>query len=58
MFEFTTVRTLAGKLAETELGASAKPAVSTSSTLNAAQEQARKQREAFARMRAAKDAGR
>jgi acyl carrier protein len=58
MFEFTTVRTLAGKLAEAEVGASAKPAVSTSSTLNAAQEQARKQREAFARMRAAKDAGR
>jgi hypothetical protein len=58
MFEFTTVRALAGKLAEGEVGASAKPAVSTSSTLNAAQEQARKQREAFARMRAAKGAGR
>jgi amino acid adenylation domain-containing protein len=49
MFEFTTIRTLAGRLEETD-NTPAKP----SSTLNAAQEQARKQREAFARMRSTK----
>jgi hypothetical protein len=55
MFEFTTIRALAGKLAEANTGVAAKPA---SSPLNAAQEQARKQREAFARLRATKGAAR
>jgi hypothetical protein len=51
MFEFTTIRTLAGKLS----GEEAAPEVAkTNDRLNAAQEQARKQREAFARLRATK----
>jgi amino acid adenylation domain-containing protein len=54
MFEFTTIRTLADKLGETEAGATAASAASASGALNAAQEQARRQREAFARMRSAK----
>jgi acyl carrier protein len=53
MFEFTTIRTLADKLGETEAGPSA-AASPASGVLNAAQEQARKQREAFARLRSAK----
>lgn len=46
MFEFTTIRALADKLGE------ATPAPNTA--LNSAQEQARRQREAFARMKTAK----
>ncbi|MDE1175198.1 MAG: amino acid adenylation domain-containing protein [Edaphobacter sp.] len=52
LFEFTTVRGLAGKLAEAE-GAAGKT-TATTPALSAAQEQARRQREAFARMKAAK----
>jgi amino acid adenylation domain-containing protein len=54
MFEFTTVRALAGKLAESDADTLAGPTASSTRALNASQEQARKQREAFARMRAAK----
>ena len=50
MFEFTTIRALADKLREAEAQAAPAP----SAVLTAAQEQARKQREAFARMRSAK----
>ena len=50
MFEFTTIRALADKLREEESAAAPAP----SAVLTAAQEQARKQREAFARMRSAK----
>jgi acyl-coenzyme A synthetase/AMP-(fatty) acid ligase/acyl carrier protein len=50
MFEFTTIRALADKLREVEGEAAPAPNV----VLNAAQEQARRQREAFARMRSAK----
>jgi acyl carrier protein len=51
MFEFTSIRTLADKLREES--ESAPPSSSGGSVLSAAQEQARKQRETFARMRAA-----
>ena len=53
MFEFTTVRALAGKLGEgaETVGAGKAP-------LGAAQQQAQKQREAFARLRAAKGVSR
>ena len=59
MFEFTTIRALAEKLQADELqmaGAGPSPATATTSNgvLNAAQEQARKQRDAFARIRSAK----
>ena len=53
MFEFTTIRAIADKLRDAETkdpGSIAAP----SAVLSAAQEQARKQREAFARMRTAK----
>jgi amino acid adenylation domain-containing protein len=50
MFECTTIRGLAAKLSE----AASESAPPASSALSAAQEQARRQREAFARMRAAK----
>ena len=50
MFEFTTIRSLADKLLEEESEA----VPPTSAVLSAAQEQARRQREAFARMRSAK----
>ncbi|MBS1799357.1 MAG: amino acid adenylation domain-containing protein [Acidobacteria bacterium] len=53
MFEFTTIRTLAEKFAET-----GDSPVKSSATLDAAQEQARKQREAFARMRSTKGTAR
>ncbi|MBS1821268.1 MAG: amino acid adenylation domain-containing protein [Acidobacteria bacterium] len=53
MFEFTTVRSLADKLVETS-GSPARP----SATLTAAQEQARRQREAFARLRTTKGVAR
>jgi amino acid adenylation domain-containing protein len=53
MFEFTTIRALADKLGETEAGAATGPA-RVNGALNSAQEQARRQREAFARLRAAK----
>ena len=53
MFEFTTIRAFAGRLDET-----GDVSVKTSSALNAAQDQARKQREAFARMRYAKGVAR
>ena len=56
LFEFTTIRALAGKLSEADTPASTKPAASATSALNTAQEQARKQRDAFARLRAAKGA--
>lgn len=52
MFEFTTVSTLAAKLSEP--AGTIRSTNSSSSTLNAAQEQARRQREAFAKMKAAK----
>jgi amino acid adenylation domain-containing protein len=54
MFEFTTVATLAAKLSETGDSQATKPVSSQSSSLTAAQEQARRQREAFAKMKAAK----
>ena len=53
MFEFTTVRALADKLAEAESGSSSNAPAVAGGVLSAAQEQARKQREAFARMRSA-----
>ncbi|MBB5056307.1 amino acid adenylation domain-containing protein [Granulicella aggregans] len=52
MFEFTSIRILADKLREEP--ESVAPSSAVGSVLSAAQEQARKQREAFARMRAAK----
>ena len=52
MFEFTSIRTLADKLREEPESTAANSA--NGSVLSAAQEQARKQREAFARMRSAK----
>jgi amino acid adenylation domain-containing protein len=55
MFEFTTIRSLADKLSEAE-SSSAAAAPASNAVLSAAQEQARKQREAFARMRSAKGA--
>ncbi|WP_260705475.1 amino acid adenylation domain-containing protein [Edaphobacter flagellatus] len=54
MFEFTTVRSIATQLSEAQAGT---PSPSTA-PLNAAQEQARKQREAFAKMRAARGTSR
>ncbi len=58
MFEFTTIRALADKLRDAESDTSSEPpaptAVLSAAPLNAAKEQARKQREAFARMRTAK----
>jgi len=50
MFEFTTIRSLADKLREAE----SESATAPSAVLSAAQEQARKQRDAFARMRSMK----
>lgn len=58
MFEFTTVRSLAERLNEVVTDVPPKPSSSAVASLNTAQEQARKQREAFARMRAAKGASR
>jgi acyl carrier protein len=52
MFEFTSVRTLADKLREESEPTTANAA--SGSVISATQEQARKQREAFARMRTAK----
>jgi amino acid adenylation domain-containing protein len=52
MFEFTSIRTLADKLREESESVTPSPA--GSSVLSAAQDQARKQREAFTRMRTAK----
>jgi amino acid adenylation domain-containing protein len=52
MFEFTSIRTLADKLREESEPTTANAA--SGSVISAAQEQARKQREAFARMRSAK----
>jgi amino acid adenylation domain-containing protein len=52
MFEFTTIRTLAERLSLEEKSSSLDSGSSTA--VNAAQEQARRQREAFARMKAAK----
>jgi amino acid adenylation domain-containing protein len=52
MFEFTTIRTLAERLSLEEKPSSLDSGSSTA--VNAAQEQARRQREAFARMKAAK----
>jgi amino acid adenylation domain-containing protein len=54
MFEFTTIRTLADKLGEAEAVSSVSLPGAKNAMLNSAQEQARKQREAFARMRSAK----
>ncbi len=51
MFEFTTIRALADKLQMADVGSSPATATPNNGVLNAAQEQARKQREAFARMR-------
>ncbi len=53
MFEFTTIRAIADKLHDAETGNSATVAASNA-VLGAAQEQARKQRQAFARMRTEK----
>ncbi len=58
MFEFTTIRTLAGKLENSGVEGTASAGSSGAKTLSASQEQARKQRDAFARMRAAKGGGR
>ena len=54
MFEFTTIRTLADKLRDADPDSSSAAPSAPSAVLTAAQEQARKQREAFARMRSAK----
>jgi amino acid adenylation domain-containing protein len=54
MFEFTTIRSLADKLSEADSSSANTVASATTAVLTAAQEQARKQREAFARMRSAK----
>ena len=54
MFEFTTIRSLAGKLRDADPDSSSTPSPAPNVALSAAQEQARKQREAFARMRTAK----
>jgi len=54
MFEFTTIRALADKLRDAESETSSTPSPAPSAILSAAQEQARKQREAFARMRTSK----
>jgi amino acid adenylation domain-containing protein len=51
MFEFTTIRALADRLGEAD--GSSTPVPAANNVLSAAQEQARKQREAFARMRSA-----
>jgi len=53
MFEFTTIRALADKLRDAESDTSSAPPTANA-VLSAAQEQARRQREAFARMRTAK----
>jgi amino acid adenylation domain-containing protein len=53
MFEFTTIRALADKLRDAESDTSSAPPAANA-VLSAAQEQARRQREAFARMRTAK----
>jgi amino acid adenylation domain-containing protein len=54
MFEFTTIRALADKLRDADPESSSMPSSAPNAVLSAAQEQARKQREAFARMRTAK----
>ena len=54
MFEFTTIRTLADKLRDADPDSASTAPAAPSAVLTAAQEQARKQREAFARMRSAK----
>ena len=54
MFEFTTIRSLADKLRDVTSDSTSTPASAPNPVLTAAQEQARKQREAFARMRTAK----
>jgi amino acid adenylation domain-containing protein len=54
MFEFTTIRALADKLRNAESDTSSSASSVPNAVLGVAQEQARKQREAFARMRAAK----
>jgi len=53
MFEFTTIRALADKLGESDESSSSTAPSASNPVLSAAQEQARKQREAFARMRSA-----
>jgi acyl carrier protein len=54
MFEFTTIRALAEKLRDADQDSSSLAAPANNAVLGAAQEQARKQREAFARLRSAK----
>jgi acyl-CoA synthetase (AMP-forming)/AMP-acid ligase II len=61
MFEFTTIRSLAERLEETGAAAASGAPVgngANTGALSAAQEQARKQREAFARLRMSKGAAR
>ena len=54
MFEFTTIRSLADKLRDADSDSSIAVPSAPSASLTAAQEQARKQREAFARMKSKK----
>lgn len=54
MFEFTTVRSLAEKISEISESRVNQKAQKTTSQLSAAQDQARRQREAFARLKATK----
>jgi len=58
MFEFTTIRALAEKLQEGGSTAASAPVERVQGSMDAAQEQARRQREAFARIRAVKGGGR
>jgi len=54
MFEFTTIRALADKLRDADPDSASAPSPGPNAVLSAAQEQARRQREAFARMKTAK----
>jgi acyl carrier protein len=58
MFEYTTIRSLAERLTNTDTAAAGANASTDSAQIGAAQDQARKQRDAFARLRAARGAAR
>ena len=58
MFEFTTVKALAGKLSENHTTSASGPAIANKTSMRVVEQQASKQREAFARLRAMKGAAR
>jgi amino acid adenylation domain-containing protein len=58
MFEFTTVKALAGKLSENHTTSASDPAIANKTSIRVVEQQASKQREAFARLRAMKGAAR